>query len=111
MHFYHDFWGLRHVKQHYVLSEAMSSVFSTIINFGMLGLLQRLHRLQVQFTIQADANSGIVFPRLLKNQSKEGKNAMKKCCLSEVTNEKILSAVEKAEGDAKKAMEKLGMPG
>ena len=75
----------------------------------MLGLLKRLHRLQVQFTIQADANSGIIFPRLLKNQSKEGKNAMKKCCLSEVTNEKILSAVEKAEGDAKKAMEKLGM--
>jgi len=75
----------------------------------MLDLLRRLHRLQVQFTIQADTNSGIVFPRLLKNQSKEGKNAMKKCYLSEVTNEKILSAVEKADRDAKKAMEKLGM--
>ena len=34
---------------------------------------------------------------------------MKKYCLSEVTNDKILSAVEKAEGYAKKAMEKLGM--
>ena len=52
---------------------SMSNVFSTIINFGMLGLLQRLHRLQVQCTIQADANSGIVFPRVLKNQSKKGK--------------------------------------
>ena len=49
---------------------SMSSVFFTIINFGMLGLLKRLHHLQVQFAIQADANSGIVFPRLLKNQSK-----------------------------------------
>lgn len=41
---------------------SMSSIFSTIINFGMLGLLRRLHRLQVQFTIQADVNSGIIFP-------------------------------------------------
>ena len=30
-------------------ARSLSSVFSTIINFGMLGLLRRLHRMQVQF--------------------------------------------------------------
>jgi len=44
----------------------MSSIFSTIINFGMLHLLQRLHRLQVYFTIQAETKSSVVFSRLMK---------------------------------------------
>ena len=32
-------------------ARSMSSTFSTMINFGMLGLLRRLHRLQIQSTI------------------------------------------------------------
>ena len=43
----------------------MSSVFSTVINFGMLGLLRRLHRLHIQLAIQTESKEEIVFPRVL----------------------------------------------
>ena len=34
-------------------ARSMSSTFSAIINFGILGLLRRLHRVQIQFTLQS----------------------------------------------------------
>jgi len=40
----------------------------------MLGLLRRLHRLQIQLAIQA---AYTVYPRLLKQQLKIGKNTEK----------------------------------
>ena len=33
----------------------MSSVFSTVINFGILGLLQRLYRLHIQGILELEA--------------------------------------------------------
>ena len=53
---------------------SMNSTFSTVINFGMLGLLRRLHRLQIQSILQADTASVITFPRVVKHQVKEEKN-------------------------------------
>ena len=44
-------------------ARSMTNMFSTIINFGMLGLLRRLHRLQIQAKLQAESNAtGIVYP-------------------------------------------------
>ena len=88
---------------------SMSSTYSTMINFGMLGLLRRLHRLHIQFSLECETNSGIVFPRVLKHQAKGGENPYNKCCLVDITNEKILAAVESARTDAKASIEKLGM--
>lgn len=34
----------------------MSSTFSTVINFGVLGLLRRLHRLQLQVKLEAECD-------------------------------------------------------
>jgi len=36
-------------------ARSMSSIYSTIINFGMLGLLQRLHRLHFQGILESEA--------------------------------------------------------
>ena len=76
---------------------SMSSTYSTMINFGMLGLLRRLHRLQIQFSLESETDSGIIFPRVLKHQAKGGENSFNKCCLMDITNEKVLSALKKPE--------------
>jgi hypothetical protein len=56
-------------------ARSMTGTFSTIINFGMLGLLRRLHRLRILTTLQAELNkTGIVFPQLEKHKAKERKN-------------------------------------
>ena len=90
---------------------SMSSTFSTIINFSMLSLLRRLHRLQIQSTLQANSEdtTGIIFPRIQQHQRKHGKNSYVSYSLNEYSNERILEAVQKAYGDAKAAMDNLGM--
>ena len=87
----------------------MSSTYSTMINFGILGLLRRLHQLQIQFSLESETDSGIVFPRVLKHQTKQGENSCNKCCLADITNERILTAVQCAREAAKDSIEKLGM--
>jgi len=87
----------------------MSSTFSTIINFGMLGLLRRLHRLQIQSTIQSETSTGIIFPRVLKHQSKQGDNVYKNHLLEAITNDNILAAVNRARDKARALVEELGM--
>ena len=48
-------------------ARSMSTVFSSVLNFSILGLLRRLHRLNIQSILQADAEkSGIKFPRMEK---------------------------------------------
>ena len=37
----------------------MNSVFSTIINFNMLGLLQGFHRLHVQTVLESESDKSI----------------------------------------------------
>ena len=88
----------------------MSSIYSTVINFGMPGLLRRLHRLQIQLAIQAETQADIVYPRLLKHQHKVGKNAEKdSITLLMASNEQILGAVQRGQTRAKAMIEELGM--
>ena len=42
-------------------ARSMSSIFSTTINFGMLGLLHRIHRLHIQLALQIDSDKEIHF--------------------------------------------------
>ena len=51
----------------------MSSIFSTMMNFGMFGLLHRLHRLYIQLALQANSDEEIIFPRVIKHQHKAQK--------------------------------------
>ena len=92
-------------------ARSMSSTFSTIINFGMLGLLRRLHRLQIQFTLQSESNQslGIMFPRIQKHRVKEGNKAYVEHSLEKFTSVKIFEAVKKAKIKAMASLETLGM--
>ena len=87
---------------------SINSTFSTVINFGMLGLLRRLHRLQIQSILQADTVSVITFPRVMKHQVKEEKNCYIKST-SNIKNQDILDAVRRAEQKAKAVVDDLGM--
>ena len=58
------------------------STFSTVINFGMLELLRRLHCLHTKFTLQAECSDDVIIPRVKKHQQK----VEKVCILSEITN-------------------------
>ena len=85
---------------------SMNSTFSTMINFGILGLLRRLHCLHIQLALQAEAGEDIVFPRLTKHQRK---CVCKQFSLSEISNDNILETVQKAQDSAKLMVEELGM--
>ena len=51
----------------------MSSVFSTVINFSLLGLLRRLHRIYIQNVLEAEGTANdIIFPRKEKHHKKHG---------------------------------------
>ena len=57
-------------------ARSMSSTFSTMVNFSLLGLLNRLHRLNIQCTLESEAEqTGIMHPRVethKKSGSKDG---------------------------------------
>ena len=54
---------------------SMTTTFSTVINVGMLGLIRRLHRLQIQIRLEAEsAQNGIRYPHCEKHNNKDGSN-------------------------------------
>jgi len=52
---------------------------------------------------------GIIFPRVLKHQSKQGDNVYNNHLLEEITNDNILASVNRARDKAKALVEELGM--
>ena len=76
-------------------TRSITSVFSTVFNFGMLGLLRRIHRLQIQSRIQAESEAvQIIFLQVLKHKAKEGNNSvsnnlMSQSLISEVTDSDV----------------------
>ena len=91
-------------------ARSLSSTFSTIINFGMLGLLRRLHRIHIQFCLEAESpNTGITYPRVEKHKKKSGQHNSYDCSVQSIANEDILEAIKHARERAKKTMEALGI--
>ena len=88
---------------------SMSSTFSTVLNFSILGLLRRLHRLNIQLNLQASTQDTIKFPNIEKHRIKEGKNKLSQQPLTEVKDEDIAQAIQKAKNKAKTTLETLGM--
>lgn len=71
--------GSQSCEKAFRAARSTSSTFSTVIIFGMLGLLRQLHRLQIQSALQAEAPiTGVTFPRLEKHQNKDGKSTFVK---------------------------------
>ena len=90
---------------------SMTGVFSTIINFSMLGFLHRIHKLSIKDKIQSETEKikhGMSFPRQEKHKHKDGIGSHKEIS-SELSDEDIWNALSRAEARAKELMEELGM--
>eukprot|EP00731_Ephydatia_muelleri_P021868 Em0014g459a len=89
---------------------SMTTTFSTVINVGMRGLLRRLHRLQIQFRLEAEsAQNGIRYPHCEKHNNKDGSITRVTFSLQGVTDANIEDAVECGRKLAMKDIEMLGM--
>ena len=93
-------------------ARSMSSAFSTVINFSILGLLRRLHRLQALHSLESESEvTGIKYPRADSHKKKDGKNKANRSKLncSEVYNDDILKALMKGKNKAQSTLETMGM--
>ena len=84
-------------------------MYSTVLNFGILGLLRRLHQINIQHTLQVNSQGVIRFPSMEKHCSKEGKNKMSKSSLTDINDGDIAEAVQRAKNKARITLEMLGM--
>ena len=87
-------------------ARSMSSTFSTMANFNILGLLRRLYKLQIQIQMESQSNNtGIIYPQdNSKQEDTETEHSVKV-----ISNADIEDAVKSALEKAKKIMEYLGM--
>ena len=92
-------------------ARSMTSTFSTIINFGMLGLMRRLHCLHIQLCLEAEAEANhICYPRNKTHQAKDGQNRPSKLSsVSSVSDQEISDAVTRGKVKAQNLMKDLGM--
>ena len=85
----------------------MTGNFSTIVNFSMLGFLQRIHKLAVKDKEERMANK-IKIPRMDKHVHKDGIGIEQQYIIN-LSNNDIIEILSSAETKAKESMEKLGM--
>ena len=88
-----------------IAARSMTSVFSTVINFGMLGLLQRLHCLQVQGILESEAEETKI--RYSQTHKKEVFSYSADNNIDSITLEDISKTVEKACKEAKKINDEI----
>ena len=88
----------------------MTSMFSTILNFGVLGQLQRLHRIHIQYCLESESDiTSIVYLHKKIHKKMDGylkRNDMKAYYLS---NQEIFESVKAAKEEAKCSIKILGM--
>ena len=75
----------------------------------MYGLLNRLHRLQIQLQLESEMDqTGIHYPRVIGHIKKTGFSADAMLAnLKEISNEDICDAVQSARADAISTLENL----
>ena len=93
--------GSQCCKRIFRTARSLSTTFSTIINFGMLGFLRRIHKIHIQFKLECESTeTGITYPRAEKNKRKIGHhNEKDKIAL--ISDDAIGTAVNKAQEHAK----------
>jgi len=82
----------------------MTPTFSAMINFTVLGLIRRLHKLQIQ--VDLEESTGIIYPHKVTHDKKSGlqKDSVH-CCHQVITNKEIEKAVQKGLQKARVAAE------
>ena len=81
-------------------ARSMTGTFSTIVNFSLLGFLQRLHRLQIQLQLETESSgTGIrynIYPRVEKYLAKVGHMEEKgKALLTDISDDDIAEIIKK----------------
>ena len=101
---YHGYLNLKTCEKTFCTERSLSTVFSAIINFSILGVLCRLNRqLALQTTLKE-----VIFPSLDRSCAKEGKNLVSNKRLSDI-QEVDIANVDQAKIKAKNRIEILGM--
>ena len=100
--------GSQTCEKTFHIVRSMSTVFSSVINFSILGLLHRLHRINIQLTLQVTLKE-VVFPSLDQHCAKEGKNLESNKPLSAIRDADIANAIDHAKTKARNTIEILGM--
>ena len=111
-HFLPWLLGSQACEQTFRAARSMTSTFSTVINFSMLGFLHRLHRLQIQLQLESEAHeTGISYPRATAHLKKVGYNSIEDSArvISKISDMDIISAIERAYNEAVGAMNDLGI--
>jgi len=88
----------------------MSSTFSTIINFGLLGLLRRLHRLKIPFSLEMESEvTDISYPNMQACKAKAEKNEKihPSHNIKDIFDDDIVKEVPKAKQDAISSLKDL----
>lgn len=91
-------------------ARSMSPTFSTMINFTVLGLIRRLHKLQIEVDLESESDAtGIIYPRHQSHQKRSGINEGDVHSISNVTNQHIEDTIQKSLEKARAAIDDLGM--
>lgn len=90
----------------------MRGTISTMINFSLLSILQRLHKLSIKEDLQSQSETEqhkINFPRLEIHHKKVGHGKQEAQFFNQLTEKAIYAVLERAENQAKEAITILSM--
>ena len=103
-------FGSQPCEKAFRAARSMTPMFSTIINFSVLGLLRRLHKLQIKVELESLSNTtGIIYPHQNVHKAKEGINKTHRHSLAGITNQDIENAVKCGLDRARSVVEELKM--
>ena len=103
-------FGSQPCERAFRAARSMTPTFSTMINFTVLGLIRRLHRLQIQVDLESMSDTtGIIYPCKVVHDKKSGINKDSMYTCENITNKNIEEAVQFSLQKARSAMEELGM--
>ena len=103
-------FGSQSCEKIFRAARSMTTTFSTVINFSLLGLLRRLNRLHIQLSLEAvTEETGIKYPRSQAHYVKDGLGMPSECFVKSVTNQQIGDAVMRGRERAQAMVQELGM--
>lgn len=103
--------GSQNCEKIFWAARSITSTFSTVINFSMLGLLRRLYRLHIQMVLESESkDTGIIYPRTQSHRVKDGKSHLTSSCfVHSVSVNDITDTVNRGKIEAQKWIKSLHM--
>lgn len=106
--FFPNLYGSQPCEAMFRQIRSFTSTFSTIVNFNMLEIVNRIKKIQLQNDIIATSNGVIKFPRFEKNMSKAG-DPSNQSRFEGLTRASIISEIERAKKDVTCELNKFGI--